>query len=100
MSKAPAFTPIEDRVLIRPLAAETVSPSGIVLPDSAQEKPNQGEVVAVGAGRSNPDGSRADMPIGKGDTVVYGKYSGQDITINGQDFKILRAADLLAKIDG
>ncbi|MBT3341182.1 MAG: co-chaperone GroES [Planctomycetes bacterium] len=99
MSKSPTFTPIEDRVLVRPVAAETVSPSGIVLPDSAQEKPNQGVVVAVGAGRTNPDGTRADMPIADGDTVVYGKYSGQEITLNGEDFKILRAADLLAKID-
>ena len=99
MSKSPTFTPIEDRVLVRPVAAETVSPSGIVLPDSAQEKPNQGVVAAVGAGRTNPDGPRADMPIADGDTVVYGKYSGQEITLNGEDFKILRAADLLAKID-
>lgn len=98
--KAPSFTPIEDRVLVRPLAAETVSASGIVLPDSAQEKPNRGEVLAVGKGRTNSDGTVSDMPISVGEVVIYGKYSGQDIQFSGDDFKILRASDLLAKIDG
>ncbi len=95
-----AFTPIEDRVLVLPTAAETVSASGIVLPDSAQEAPLRGKVVAVGAGRLNKDGKRMELPVAVGDLVVYGKYSGNEIEFEGQDYKILRADEILAKIEG
>ncbi len=93
-----AFTPIEDRVLVRPAEAETVSASGIVLPDSAQEAPLRGEVIAVGPGRLNKDGERMEMPVAVGDQVVYGKYSGNEIEFDGDDYKILRADEILAKI--
>ncbi|KAA3613436.1 MAG: co-chaperone GroES [Planctomycetota bacterium] len=99
-SKKVAFTPIEDRVLIRPLEAETVSAGGIVLPDSAQEKPMQGEVSAVGPGRQAKDGKRLEMPVAKGDVVIYGKYAGNEIQLDGVDYKVLRADEILAKIDG
>lgn len=93
-----AFTPIEDRVLVRPAVAETVSASGIVLPDSAQEAPLRGEILAVGPGRRAQDGSRLEMPVAIGDQVVYGKYSGNEIRIDGEDYKILRAEEILATI--
>ena len=92
------FAPIEDRVLVRPAAAETVSASGIVLPDSAQEKPMRGEVVAAGPGRLGPDGARLPMPVAAGETVVYGRYSGTEIQFDGEEYKILRADEILAKI--
>lgn len=95
-----AFTPIEDRVLVRPAVAETVSASGIVLPDSAQEAPMRGDVVAIGAGRLDKKGKRLELPVAVGDVVVYGKYSGNEIEFEGQDYKILRADEILAKIEG
>lgn len=94
-----AFTPIEDRVLVQPVAAETVSASGIVLPDSAQEAPNRGEVVAAGPGRCLKDGSRAAMPVAAGDQVLYGPYAGTKVELNGVEYKILRADEILAKIN-
>lgn len=95
-----AFTPIADRVLVRPADAETVSASGIVLPDSAQEKPMRGQVLAVGPGRSGADGARLEMPVATGDQVVYGKYAGSDIKFDGEEYKILRADEILAVIEG
>lgn len=94
-----AFTPIADRVLVRPAEAETVSASGIVLPGSAQEKPMRGEVLAVGKGRAAADGRLLEMPVSTGDMVVYGKYSGSDIKFEGEDYKILRADEILAVIE-
>ena len=94
----PKFTPIEDRVLIRPVDAETVSASGIVLPDSAQEKPNRGEVVSAGPGRTNKNGERNPMPVGTGDQVIYAQYAGSKVEIQGEEYKILRAEEILAKL--
>ena len=94
-----AFTPIADRVLVRPAEAETVSASGIVLPDTAQEKPMRGEVVAAGPGRSGKDGQRLPMPVQAGDQVVYGKYAGNAIKFDGEEYKILRADEILAVIE-
>jgi len=95
-----AFTPIEDRVLVLPASAETVSASGIVLPDSAQEKPLRGVIVAVGPGRLAKSGARLEMPVAVGDQVVYGKYSGNEIQFEGEEYKILRADEILATING
>ena len=95
-----AFTPIEDRVLVLPAAAETVSASGIVLPDSAQEKPLRGVIVAVGPGRVAKNGARLEMPVSVGEQVVYGKYSGSEIQFEGQEYKLPRAPALLATING
>ena len=93
-----AFTPIEDRVLIRPVEAEAVSASGIVLPDSAQERPNRGIVVAAGPGQQSKDGSRLDMPVAIGEEVIFAQYAGSKVEMNGKEYKILRADEILAKI--
>ncbi len=97
-STKPAFTPIEDRVLVRPLEAETVSSGGIVLPDSAKEKPQRGAVIAVGPGRLDKSGKRMDMPVAIGDEVIFGKYAGSSIEFDREDYKVLRADEILAKI--
>jgi len=94
-----AFTPIEDRVLIEPAAAETVSAAGILLPNSASETPLRGEVLAVGAGALNKDGSRAELPVRVGDHVVYTKFSGSKIEVGGCEFLIVRANEILAVIN-
>jgi chaperonin GroES len=94
-----AFTPIEDRVLIEPAAAATVSAAGIVLPTGASEAPLRGEVLAIGAGKSNKDGSLAALPVKVGDNVVYAKFSGSIIEVGGSEFLIVRANEILAVIN-
>jgi len=98
-SRKIAFQPLEDRVLIRPLEAEEVTQGGIVLPDSAREKPQQGEVLAVGPGRLDKEGRRQPVPVAPGDEVVFGKYAGNEIEIDGEEYKVLRADELLARIE-
>lgn len=93
------FRPIEDRVLVSPLPAEEVSAGGIVLPDSAQEKPQRGEVIAVGDGSLSGDGSRVAPGVSTGDIVIYGRYAGNDIKIGGEEHKVLRAGEILAVIE-
>jgi chaperonin GroES len=90
--------PLDDRVVIRPAASEEVTTGGIVLPDSAKEKPQRGEVVAVGSGRLLENGDRASLSIEVGDIVIYGKFGGVDMEVNGEDVKILRESDILAKV--
>jgi chaperonin GroES len=85
-------------VLVRPLEAESVSSGGIVLPDTAQEKPMRGEVVAAGPGRLGKDGQRLPVPVRAGDQVIYGKYAGNDVKFDGDEYKVLRADEILAKI--
>ncbi len=92
-----AIRPIDDRVVIRVLEAEEKTAGGILLPDAAQEKPQRGEVVAIGNGRLLDDGKRAALELGKGDVVIFGKYSGTDVKIDGKEFKIMREAEVLAK---
>jgi chaperonin GroES len=94
-----AFTPISDRVLIEPAAAETVSASGIVLPTSASEAPLRGEVLAIGSGKLNDDGTRGDLSVKVGNQVVYAKYSGSKIEVQGCEFLIVRANEILAVIN-
>lgn len=94
-----AFTPVEDRVLVRPADSESVSAGGIVLPDSAQERPQRGTVVAAGPGKLSKTGARLPMPVAAGDEVIYGKYAGNEIEMDGQEYKVLRAEDILAKIE-
>ena len=88
--------PLEDRIVVRPNDAEATTKSGLVIPDSAKEKPQQGEVLAVGAGRRSDTGDLMPMDVGVGDTVVYSKYGGTEITIEGEDLLILNARDVLA----
>ena len=83
--------PLADRVLIEPMAAETKTASGIIIPDNAKEKPQKGKVVAVGSGTKDEK-----MTVNVGDTVLYGKYAGTELKFDGQDYLIMRASDILA----
>jgi chaperonin GroES len=89
--------PLDDRVVVEALAAEEKTKGGIVLPEAAKEKPQQGRVVAVGPGRLTKDGERVPPNVKKGDTVVYGKYSGTDVKVEGTEYKIMRESEILAK---
>ena len=90
--------PLDDRVVVKPQDAEETTAGGIVLPDSAKEKPQRGEVIAVGPGKLLDNGNRGTLSVAVGDVVIYGKYGGSDIEIDGQEVKILRESDILAKI--
>jgi|SRR5687768_6721185 chaperonin GroES len=90
--------PLDDRVVVEPVAAEEKTAGGIVLPDSAKEKPQRGKVIAVGPGKLLDNGQRAALSVVVGDEVIYGKYGGTDIEVNGDDVKILRESDILAKV--
>lgn len=92
--------PLDDRVVVKPLEAEEVTAGGIVLPDSAQEKPQRGEVVAVGPGTLTDAGERSPVAVVVGDEVLFGKYGGTEIEIDGVEVKILRESDILAKVVG
>ena len=93
-----AVTPLEDRILIKPLERETQTTSGIYLPESAAEKPMQGTVVAIGPGKLLDSGERASLSVKKGDTVVFGKYTGTEIEIKGEPHLIVRESELLGLI--
>lgn len=90
--------PLDDRVVVEPLEAEEKTAGGIVLPDTAKEKPQRGTVVAVGPGRLLDSGKRGELSVQVGDEVIYGKYGGTDIKVDGQEVKILRESDILAKV--
>ena len=90
--------PLDDRVVVKQNEAETVSAGGIVLPDSAQEKPTEGKVVSVGAGKLLDSGERGKMGVKKGDTVIYSRYGGNDVEVDGKKLVILRESDILAII--
>ncbi len=90
--------PLDDRVVIQAAEAETKTAGGIVLPDSAKEKPQEGKVMATGPGALNDEGVRSKLSVKKGDKVVYGKYAGTDIKVDGKEYKIMRERDILAKI--
>jgi chaperonin GroES len=90
--------PLHDRVVVKPNAAEEKTASGLIIPDTAKEKPMQGEVVAVGTGKVAEDGKVTPLTLKKGDTVLYGKYSGTEITIGGEEYLIMRESDVYAII--
>ena len=90
--------PLDDRVVVQGLDAEETTAGGIVLPDAAQEKPQRGKVVAVGPGRLLDGGERCAVSVEVGDEVLFGKYGGTDIEVDGQEVKILRESDILAKV--
>lgn len=94
-----AIKPLEDRVLVKPIEAESKTASGIYLPETAKEKPVRGEVVATGPGKRLDNGKRAEMSVRTGDTVVYGKYAGTEVEIKGQKHLILRETELLGVLD-
>jgi len=91
--------PLEDRVVVKPQEAEAVTAGGIVLPESAKEKPLMGEVVAVGDGKLLDSGARGEMSVKKGDTVLYGKYGGSEVEVDGVEYKILREGELLGIVE-
>ena len=88
--------PLADRVVVQPAAAEEKTKSGIIIPDTAKEKPQRGEVVAVGDGKTSDAGNLIKPTVKVGDTVLYGKYSGTEITMDGTDYLIMKESDILA----
>jgi chaperonin GroES len=91
--------PLEDRIVVRPGESEETTASGLVIPDTAKEKPQQGEVIAVGPGRRTENtGELVPLDVSAGDTVVYAKYGGTEITVDGEDLLILSGRDVLAKL--
>ncbi len=95
---ATELKPLNDRLVIKPLQQEQVLSSGIVIPDSAKEKPQQGEVVAVGPGKRDDDGNRVPLDIEMGDRILYKKYTGQEIQIDNEDLIVLEEREVLAKL--
>jgi chaperonin GroES len=91
--------PLDDRVVIEVLEAEEKTPGGIVLPDTAKEKPQKGKIVALGAGKLLESGKRAPFSVKKNSVVLFGKYSGQDVTVGGREYKIMREDEILARLD-
>ena len=90
--------PLSDRIVVKPEAAEEKTASGIILPDTAQEKPQMGKVMAVGPGKSSDSGELIKMSLKEGDRVLYGKYSGTEIMVDGDDVLIMRESDILATL--
>ena len=90
--------PLDDRVVVEPVEAEEMTAGGIVLPSAAKEKPQRGTVVAVGPGRMLDSGERGGISVSIGDEVIYGKYGGTDIEVDGDEIKILRESDIFAKV--
>jgi chaperonin GroES len=89
--------PLGDRVVIKPTPKEDVSKGGIVLPDTAKEKPQEGKIIAVGLGRLTEEGKRIAMDVKKGDKVIYSKYAGSEFKLDGEELIIMREGDILAK---
>ena len=94
-----AVKPLDDRILVKQSEAEEKTAGGIVLPDTAKEKPQRGKVIATGPGKLLESGKRGEMSVKKGDDVFYGKYSGTEIKIDGEEYVILKEADVLAVIE-
>ena len=93
-----SLRPLDDRIVVEPTEAEEKTAGGILLPDTAKQKPQQGKVVAAGPGKLSDKGSRTAVAVKVGDVVLYGKYSGSDVEVNGKELKILRESDILAKV--
>ena len=93
------ITPLHDRVLVRRLKEKETAKGGIIIPDTAKEKPQEGEVIAVGAGKFE-EGKRIPLDVNTGDRILFGKYTGSDITIDDQEYLILREEEILAKLSG
>jgi len=93
-----AFRPLHDRVVVRRIEADTKTAGGIIIPDSAQEKPSEGEVVAVGEGARDDDGDRIPLDVKVGDRVLFGKYSGQAVKVNGEELLVMREEDIMAVV--
>ena len=94
------FTPLHDRVLVRRIESDAKTAGGLIIPDSAKEKPQEGEVVAVGAGAKDDDGDRIAMDVKAGDRILFGKWSGTEIKIDGEDLIIMKESDILGIMEG
>ncbi len=90
--------PLEDRIVVKALEAEQTTASGLVIPDTAKEKPQEGEVIAIGPGRVDDNGNRVPLDINIGDKVIYSKYGGTEVKYDGEDYLILSARDVLAVV--
>ena len=90
-----AFTPLHDRVLVRRIEGDEKTKGGLIIPDSAKEKPAEGEVVSVGAGARDEDGKRIKMDVKVGDKILFGKWSGTEVTIDGTELLIMKESDIL-----
>ncbi|MCC6963963.1 MAG: co-chaperone GroES [candidate division Zixibacteria bacterium] len=88
--------PLQDRVLVKPLQQEEVKKGGIIIPDTAKEKPQEGQIMAAGPGRLSDDGKLLAMSVKVGDKILYGKYSGSEVSVDGAEFLIMRESDILA----
>jgi chaperonin GroES len=95
-----ALRPLHDRILVQRIEEEEQKVGGIIIPDSAKEKPQQGKVVAVGAGKPDKDGKRIALDVKQGDTILFGKYSGQEVKVDGEDYLIMREDEVLAVVEG
>ncbi len=91
--------PLEDRIVVQPLEAEQVTASGLVIPDTAKEKPQEGKVIAVGPGRVDDKGARVPVDVAVGDVVLYSKYGGTEVKYSGEEYLVLSARDVLAVIE-
>jgi chaperonin GroES len=96
---ASKLIPLSDKLVLKPIVQEEVLASGIVIPDTAKEKPNQGEVVAAGPGRRDEDGNIIPMEVGVGDRVLYAKYTGQEIKVENEEYIVLKETDILCKVE-
>ncbi len=93
-----AFRPLHDRVLVRRIEAEEKTAGGIIIPDSAKEKPSEGEVIAVGEGNRDEDGDRIPLDVKAGDRILFGKWSGTEVKINGEELLIMKESDIMGVI--
>jgi chaperonin GroES len=94
-----SIKPLEDRIVVRPLEAEQTTASGLVIPDTAKEKPQEGKVVAVGPGRFDEKGKRIPVDVSEGDVVIYSKFGGTEVKVSGEEYLVLNARDVLAIIE-
>jgi chaperonin GroES len=95
-----ALRPLHDRILVERIEESEQKVGGIIIPDSAKEKPQQGKVIAVGAGKADKDGKRIPLDVKEGDTILFGKYSGQEIKVDGNEYLIMREDEVLAVVVG
>jgi len=93
-----SFTPLHDRVLVRRIEGDAKTSGGLIIPDTAKEKPQEGEIVAVGAGAKDEDGERIAMDVKAGDRILFGKWSGTEIKLDGEDLMIMKESDILGVI--
>ena len=96
---ATTIKPLEDRVLVQPLEAEQTTASGLVIPDTAKEKPQEGKVISAGPGRFDDKGTRVPMDVKEGDVVIFSKYGGTEVKYDGQEYLLLNARDILAVVE-